>query len=317
MSLALSGHIDLPEHRGKGGFDHADVDRSRSRLYVAHTANDGVDVVDLAAGRYLHSIEGLSEAAGVLVSESDSRFFTSNRGENTIGIGSLDRGDRVTKVEVGVRPNGLAYDAGSGTLLAANVGDPAAGHPPSVTLVDVKASRALSTTAMPGRTRWTMWGADQQRFFVNVSDPPLIAVVNPRDPAAFQRWPVPARGPHGLALDAARHRLYCACDEGKLVSLDSRTGEVIAALDISGTPDVVFLDAALSTLYVAVGDPGVIDVIDVAGWTRIDAVTTERGAHTIALDDSTHRVYAFLPATHRAAVFEPGPVPSGISRQDP
>jgi hypothetical protein len=32
-------------------------------------------------------------------------------------------------------------------------------------------------------------------------------------------------------------------------------------------------------------------------------VETERGAHTIALDADRDKVYAFLPQTHRAAVY--------------
>jgi hypothetical protein len=35
-------------------------------------------------------------------------------------------------------------------------------------------------------------------------------------------------------------------------------------------------------------------------------VSTERGAHTIALDEAANRVYAFLPETHRAAVLRDG-----------
>ena len=47
-----------------------------------------------------------------------------------------------------------------------------------------------------------------------------------------------------------------------------------------------------------------IDVIDVATWKRIETVTTEHGAHTIALDESTNRIFPFLPQTHRAAVLQ-------------
>jgi hypothetical protein len=35
---------------------------------------------------------------------------------------------------------------------------------------------------------------------------------------------------------------------------------------------------------------------------KVDAIATECGAHTIGLDPDRHRVYAFLPASHRAAV---------------
>ncbi len=39
------GYIELPEHRGAGGFDHADVHAPSDRLYVAHTGNDAMDVI--------------------------------------------------------------------------------------------------------------------------------------------------------------------------------------------------------------------------------------------------------------------------------
>jgi hypothetical protein len=39
------GYIELPEHRGAGGFDHADVHAPSDRLYVAHTGNDAMGVM--------------------------------------------------------------------------------------------------------------------------------------------------------------------------------------------------------------------------------------------------------------------------------
>jgi hypothetical protein len=52
VALRLEGYIDLPEHAGPGGFDHAAVHGRLRRLYVAHTANDAVDVIDLDADRH-------------------------------------------------------------------------------------------------------------------------------------------------------------------------------------------------------------------------------------------------------------------------
>src|SRR5436189_4547891 len=72
------------------------------------------------------------------------------------------------------------------------------------------------------------------------------------------------------------------------------------AVGLSGAPDVVFLHSPSNQLYVAVGDPGVIDVIDVETMRREEVVTTEVGAHTLALDRKRNKVYAFLPQSHRA-----------------
>ncbi len=43
--------IVLPEHEKPGGFDHAAFYRKLNLLYVAHTANDAVDVIDVKEDR--------------------------------------------------------------------------------------------------------------------------------------------------------------------------------------------------------------------------------------------------------------------------
>lgn len=300
------GHIDLPAHTGQGGFDHAAIHRPRGLLYVAHTANDALDVIDIRAGRYARSVPGLKGVAGALVEDTQGLVFSSNRGEDSVGIFSPEAEGRMVKVPVGIRPNGLACDPDRGVLLCANVGDPGVPGSPSVTLVDVRARSPLATIPAPGRTRWAIFDPEQRVFFVNIADPCQIVAIDPDAGRIIRTIEVPARGPHGLDLDRAGHRLLCACDDGTLVSIDARSGKVLGTLGLSGAPDVVFLSSTLARLYVAVGDPGVIDVIDVGAWTAIESVATERGAHTIAHDENANRVYAFLPETHRAMVFQDG-----------
>ncbi|HEY6195470.1 MAG TPA: hypothetical protein VI504_10540 [Candidatus Eisenbacteria bacterium] len=303
MSLEHLAFIDLPVHIGRGGFDHAAVDRRSGLLYVAHTANDAVDVIDTRLGKHVRSIQNLEGVAGALVHEESGLVFTSNRGENSVGL-FTPGSPEVVKIAVGVRPNGLAYDPGRGILLCANVGDPNVPGSPSVTMVGVAERAVLATVGMPGRTRWAVFDPERQVFFVNIADPFEIVVVDPQRPDRIaSTFEIPARGPHGLELDEARGRLYCACDAGTLVALDSRSGRTIDTLGLSGGPDVIFLDPERGHLHLAIGEPGVIDVIDVAAWKRVEVVATERGAHTIALDATAHHVYAFLPDTHRAMVF--------------
>jgi hypothetical protein len=75
LALDAVGQIELPGHAKPGGFDHAAVQTWSSRLYVAHTANDALDVVDGVRDQYLHSIPGLTGVAGVLVSEEHDLVF--------------------------------------------------------------------------------------------------------------------------------------------------------------------------------------------------------------------------------------------------
>src|SRR5260370_33713751 len=124
MGLELLVHIELPGNLSPGGFDHAALHCASGRLYVAHTANDALDVIDCVHDRYLHSIEDLTGVAGALASDEQHLVFTSNRGENTVGIFAPDNEGGLAKIAVCIRPNGLAYDPGKELLLAANVAHP-------------------------------------------------------------------------------------------------------------------------------------------------------------------------------------------------
>jgi DNA-binding beta-propeller fold protein YncE len=304
MSLQLLGHIELPGNLKPGGFDHAAVHCGSGRLYVAHTANDAVDVIDCVEDRYLHSIANLTGVAGALVSDEQRLVFTSNRGENTVGIFGPDNEAGLAKIGVGIRPNGLAYDSIRGLLLAANVGDPRVPDSFTLSIVNVKEHRMTASVRVPGRTRWTVFDAQAELFYVNIADPAQIVVLASEAPDRVVRSiTVPARGPHGLDFDPEHRRLFCACDANQLAILKADSGEVLTQLELSGSPDVIFFNRVLRQLYVAVGDPGVVDVFDTDVMERIKTVSTERDTHTLGFDAERNKVYAFLPKTHRAAVY--------------
>jgi DNA-binding beta-propeller fold protein YncE len=309
MALRHLGFVDLPPHAGPGGFDHAAVHAPTGLTYVAHTANDAVDVFDPEARAYLGSIPGLPAVAGALIPDGSDVVFTSNRGENTVGMfaamkAGVDEGSPVDKIAVGIRPNGLAFAPRHARLLAAHVGDPTVPGSCAVSVIDVATRRPIADLPVPGRTRWAVYDPVADVFHVNIMDPPRIVVVGADAPIAVRRVVEIAEvGPHGLDIDVGRRRLFCACDGAVLVEVDADRGLVVATAPLSGPPDVVFLNARLARLYVAVGDPGVVDVFDVAPLRRRESMPTEPGAHTLSFDGARDLVCAFLPDTHRAAVY--------------
>jgi DNA-binding beta-propeller fold protein YncE len=275
---------------------------------VAHTANDSIDVFDPVARKLLFSVPDLTAVAGALMSDESQLVFTSNRGENTIGVFAPGPDPKVTKIAVGVRPNGLAYDARRRLVLAANVGDPAIPRSYTLSMVDLDAGAMRASIVVPGRTRWAVFDPDAGAFYVNIMHPSQIVVVDARTPDRIARtMPVPADGAHGLDFDPATRRLFCACDAGRLITLDAGSGKVLNESQLSGVPDVVWFNARRQQLTVAVGDPGVVDVFDTRSMASLGAVATEKGAHTTALPPSCDGLYVFLPGTHRAAIFRSDP----------
>jgi DNA-binding beta-propeller fold protein YncE len=297
------GYVALPEHEASGGFDHAAVHAASGQVYVAHTANNAVDVFDPVLQRRLYSVPHLPGVAGVLVSDEAQLIITSNRAENTIGLFPPGPAPQVSKVAVGVRPNGLAFDLIRRQVLVANVGDPATPGSHTLTIVAVDERAARAEIPVAGRTRWAVFDPEAQAFYVNIAEPAEIAVVDARQPWSLAHtFAIPSVGPHGLDLDT--HRLFCACDSGELITLDARSGNVLGRNPLSGSPDVVFFDRVRKRLYVAVGDPGTIDVFNTKTMGKLGSVATETGAHTFALAPAGDRIYAFLPKSHRAAIYQ-------------
>lgn len=305
MPLRHLGFIELPDHAGLGGFDHAAVHESAGRIYVAHTANDAVDVIDIEAQKYVDSIPGLPAVAGAFVAPDVDTVYTSNRGENTVGVFLATARPVVEKIDVGVRPNGLAYDPRRRRLLVAHVGDPAIPRSCTVSILDLGTGRRVADIEVPGRTRWAVYDPGADAFHVNIADPPQILVVESGDPARIRRTvPLPYAGPHGLDIDVGKRRLFCACDAAVLAEVDADSGRVLGTEALAGVPDVVFFNPAMNRLYVATGDPGVIEVFGAAPLRHHETVITERGAHTLSFDGLRNMVCAFLPDSHRAAVYE-------------
>ncbi len=298
--------IPLPAHGPDGGFDHAAVDTRVDRLYVAHPSNDAVEVVDLARRRHVRTLGGLRGVAGVWITTEDRLLFTSNRGEDTASVYRIeaDEEKEIWRVPTGVRPNGMAYDPSRGTLLVAGVGDPKrAGAPPSLTFVDVPQKKVLATVLLPGRTRWALYHALSDAFYVNVADPASIVQIRADRPTAVDvSHSVAARGPHGLEQDPEGRTLFCACDDGTLMKLDVGSGLTSKAGDLSGAPDVLWVDPDPGRLYAAVGEPAFVDVFSLRPFLRIGTVPTGPGAHTLTVDPARHEVHVFLPETHEDLV---------------
>ena len=302
MALRAIGTVTLPPHRGSGGYDHASV--HADRLYVAHTINDAVEVIDLGRRSHEATLPGFPGVAGVAIRGERGLLVATCKREGHVGLARLDEPARIRRIPVGDRPNGLALVSGGGLALAACVGDPG---PPSMAILDLDGVEVIASASLPGRPRWTAYDREAECLYLNVAAPAQILVVSAAAPFDVQRSiPIPVPGPHGLDLDPRRRLLHCACDAGAVVTVEADTGRVVAQVPIAGAPDVVFFNAARDRLYVAVGDPGILQSIDTGAARVAEAIATGRGAHTFGFDAAREHVYALVPEIHAAAVFAEG-----------
>jgi YVTN family beta-propeller protein len=278
--------------RGSAIPSHGSTSRTRGA--------DRVDVIDCDARAFLRSTDGLPGVAGVLINHEHDLLFTPDRECARVSVFCCSDESVVGRVDVGHYPNGLAYDPTRRRLFTFNLGEPL-GVGCNVSVVAVDSMTIEAEIPLPGRPRWAAYDAATDTVYVNVLDPAVVLCIDPAVLAIKSSIDVPVSGPHGLWVADAR--LYCAADGGALVAIDRDSGNVATSVPLPGSPDVVWHDPDGARLYVAVGDPGTVTVVDTATLRVVETITTERGAHTLGWDPTNRTLYVFCPESGGAVLY--------------
>ncbi len=297
MVLKLRNYVNLPPH-SSGGFDHADVHNSSGRVFVAHTATGGVDIIGGEPLIHLTTIPGCPEGSGFLCAQDEGLVFAAARGGGKILVIEAVSMTLLHDVAAGSKPNGLAWDSRRKQLLVTDVKD-FQGR-----LLDPFSRNVLAKVTLPGRPRWCIYDRTLDNFLVNIRDPASLVILAPETLAQKAFLPVSIAGPHGLDLVQGTSHAFIACDGQAVVVLDIKTGREKSVVCIAGEPDVIWYNTIRQRLYCAVGKPGVIDVIDTQSLVLDEEIKTEEGAHTFAFDNIRQLLYAFLPQSCRVAIYE-------------
>jgi len=296
LALTLLGSVAVPPFRASA-FDHGDVHLATGRIFVAHTAGDSVEVIDGEHPAHVQTIRGCPQASGVLCAQQEGVVFAAARGAGKVLVIDAASLAVIAEVASGPRPNGLAWDGRRRRLLAADIQDL------SARLLNLLTGETVGQLQLPGRPRWCVYDREGDRFLVNIREPACVALLTAEPFALAGRWPISSAGPHGLHLDVHGRRAFVASDGGRVSALDLSFGKELAEVLIPGTPDAIWYNAERRLLYVAIGEPGLVDVIDTATMTRSEQVITEPGADTTAFDHTRQQLAVFLPGSCQVALY--------------
>lgn len=296
MVLQPKYTIDLPHH-DSGGFDHGDVIESNGFGFVAHTATGSVEMYNSIEGVHLRTIPGCPEASGVVCAQKEKLVIAASRGTGKIIIIDGTTGDVKREMQVGSKPNGMAWDPKHKMFLAADVSD---SH---IRIADPFTRRIVADQLLPGKPRWCKYSEGVDRYVVNLSDKASVALLKPDTAEVDALIPVSAAGPHGVDIDEERNMAYIACDEGAVIAVDLISRREVGKVSILPNPDVAWLNISKGLLYCAVSKPGVIEVIDTAKLKVVERVPTEEGCHTFAFNQEKQTLHAYLNRSCKLAVY--------------
>jgi hypothetical protein len=287
MSLKTAGVIQIPGAAGSA-FDHGIFDTKSRRVFIAHTKQSTIEVIDPDAGRHVATVQGFPGAAGAVA--DDGEILVTNRGSASIAW--LDGKTLKTRsvLKTGARPNGAAIVKRLSLGIAACIGDDK--ESPTLQAFGLEDGGCVKLD-LPGRPRWCVTDTAAERLFLCIREPSMILVVGLPDLRPVAQWQLPSGGAHGLDIDHARGRLYAACDAGDLVEVDSGSGEVTNVWPIAGPPDVTFFNPATGRVHVAIGEPGLVETLDPKTGKSIRTITGA-DAHTTVLVPPD-RLYVISP----------------------
>jgi hypothetical protein len=287
MSLKTAGVIQIPGAAGSA-FDHGIFDTKSRRVFIAHTKQSTIEVIDPDAGRHVATVHGFPGAAGAVA--DDGEILVTNRGSASIAW--LDGKTLKTRsvLKTGARPNGAAIVKRLSLGIAACIGDDK--ESPTLQAFGLEDGGCVKLD-LPGRPRWCVTDTAAERLFLCIREPSMILVVGLPDLRPVAQWRLPSGGAHGLDIDHARGRLYAACDAGDLVEVDSGSGEVTNVWPIAGPPDVTFFNPATGRVHVAIGEPGLVETLDPKTGKSIRTITGA-DAHTTVLVPPD-RLYVISP----------------------
>ncbi len=283
---------------GAGGWDILNIDSTAHRLYLSHATK--VIVLDLEKNAVAGEIADTPGVHAFLPLPELNRGFSSNGKENTASVVDLATLETVAKINTGESPDAIVHEAKKDEVYIFNH------HGNSVTVIEAKSATVVATIALGGSPEFGV--ADNAgRVYCNLEDKNNVVAIDTTKHEVAARWPLaPCEEPTGIALDAAHHRLFAACNNKMMVMLDTETGKIVATVPIGSGTDGCAFDDETQFAFASCGE-GVTTIAKEETPNKLAVVQTLKTApraRTMALDPQTHRIY--LPT----AEFQPAPSPS-------
>jgi DNA-binding beta-propeller fold protein YncE len=287
--LILEAKIPLGQVSGR--IDHLGIDVKRRRLLVAELGNNSLGVVDLAAGKVLSSIAGLSEPQGVAYVPFADSVFVANagdgsvhvlRGENLTPIGRIELGDDADNVRVDTARHRVLVGYGKGALA----------------VIDPVSLSKIADIRLKAHPEGFQIDDTGTQVFVNVPDAREISVVDVATGSTGSLATQGAGSNFPMAIDGDAHRcLVVFRSPPTLMALSSQDGHVVAQAETCGDADDVFVDRKRRRVYVSCGQ-GVVDVLELveAGYRRLARVPTVSGARTSLFVPALDRLFLAVRA---------------------
>lgn len=268
-----------------GKFDFLEIDATNRRLLGSHTADGTIDIFDLTTGRVL-ARPATGAAQHTAFDPRSGKYFASVSKPNQVAVVDAQTFKITNTVPTDGSLDGIVFDPKNRCVYAAH------DNGKELWVISADTEKIVATVAIPGAPEYLLYDAAADRIYLNIKTTDEVVVIDPAQNAVVAHWPTaPAKGPHGLALDAASGRLFSSGSNGQLVIIDLASGHVIGSVTIAAKVDQIAFDPALQRIYCAASE--ILSVVQETpdGAVFLGNVASAPGAKNVAVDAKTHAVW--------------------------
>jgi DNA-binding beta-propeller fold protein YncE len=306
--MTFDGYIRLPRDGVLNVLDYLTL--NGNTLFVTSESSGALFEIALDPSNLPASsvaeMTGTGAAHGVALLPGQNVAFITRSETDTVDIFDPNSLHQLGSIPVADDADAILYAPSVRLVYVAN------GDARLATLIDPEKRVTVGIIHLPGKPEFSALDPQTGLLYQNLEDINSIAAIDLNKRSIAGQWSLaPCEGPSGMAMDPDRRRLFAVCSgNAKLVVFDLDTHQVTTSLKIGGGPDSVAFDPGLHRLYSA-GRAGKLTVIQQDGpdaYRVLDKINTHYGAHTLAVDPATHKVfvaYASLLVHPRIAVFSP------------
>ena len=294
LPLQLEEQIPVPGVAGR--LDHFTADAKRRRLFVSALGNNTLEVIDVFAGRVIHSIKGLAQPQGPLYVPDVDKLYVANAEDGKVRVYDGATYTPRKTIDFGKDPDNMRYDEASKTVFV-GFGEDDGGIAMIDPKIDERTGRVYKTDGHPESFQVEASGG---HIFVNVPDAGFVVESIDRKSGAVTKWPLKGlRGNYAMALNEQDHRLFTITRKTPMmVVLNTETGSEVARMRVAGECDDVYFDASRKRIYV-IGAEGFISVVqqnDPDHYELLANVPSGVGVRTGYFFVKRDRCYVGVPA---------------------
>src|SRR5256885_3615893 len=172
QTLRKIDSLDLPGPKGER-FDYLTMDDEDHWLLSAHLGPGILYVIDVRTNKLVRAIPGVPGITGLEYVPGLRKVYTSDWGEEKIGVVSLNSMSVIKRLATAAKPNGSTYAAGFHKVYVADTLGKA------VAVVDVDKDETIKTLSFKSETGMPQYDSVAKRVYVNLRNTNEVAEIDP------------------------------------------------------------------------------------------------------------------------------------------